>query len=118
MDTGIITAAERDALLADSPELERAPQTLDEALASYDDLQRVPAITDLSPFPSRIEVVVLSVEQIIALADGSSLSLDWEADESPVEADESPPAAPLYSTPDADDESPFAAALRKAQGKK
>lgn len=118
VDTGIPTAAERDALLAESPDLERVPQTLDEALAACEQVRRVAAISELTAFPGAIEVAVLDVEQIVVLANGAPLSLDWDADESPVEADESPPAAPLYSTPDDDAESPFAAALRKAQHKK
>jgi hypothetical protein len=112
IDTGILTAEEQAAPAEIEPP-ERVPQTLDEAIAAHDELRRVASLHDLTPFPNTIELVVLSVEELVALAGDQPLSLDWEADE----ADETlpaPPAAPFYSTPDEDDETPFAAALRKA----
>lgn len=119
VDTGMITAAERDALAAAEDGPSRLPQTLDEAIAEHAEVQRVPSLQSLTAFPSSVELVVLSLDELIVLADGAPLSLDWEADEvddSPEEP--APPAEPLYSTaPDDDEESPFAAALRKAATK-
>lgn len=114
VDTGLLTAEEQAALVAESldPDL-RPPQTLADALAEHAEVRQVAALEALQPFPAVVELAVVGVEQIIALAAGAPLALDWEADE-----EDEPPAAPpssepLYSTPD-EEESPFAAALRKA----
>ncbi len=119
VDTGMITAEERDALAAAPDAPSRLPQSPDEALAEYGDVRLVPTLEMLSPFPSAVELVVLSLDDLIARADGAPLSLGWEADEAEEIAAQAPSATvPLYpSTPDDDEESPFAAALRKASGK-
>jgi hypothetical protein len=113
VDTGIVTREEQ-AALADAPDAPaHLPQTIADVVAEHPDLQRVPDLAALTAFPPSIELVVIDLPTIVALADGAPLSLDWDADEH-----EEPPPAPtlLYSTPDDDDESPFAAALRKARG--
>ncbi|HEX6289978.1 MAG TPA: hypothetical protein VFZ66_12350 [Herpetosiphonaceae bacterium] len=120
VDTGIVTAEERDALAAAPDAPERLPQTLDEAIAEHDELRRVAALDELQPFPAAIEVAVLDVEALIALAGDRPLSLDWDEDEA---AEAEPPPAPeehFYSTPEDDEaESPLAAAFRKAnQGRR
>ncbi len=121
VDTGIIGDAERAALAAAPDAPERLPQTLTEAIAEHEDLRRVAALADLQAFASTTEVAVLNVDDVIALADGAPLSLDWDADEA-AEVEPSQPSAEeaFYSTPEAEDvESPFAAAFRKAnQGHK
>ena len=74
----------------------------------------------VSPFPTAVELAVLSVDKLIARADGAPLCLHWEeAEIEDIAEQASPSAAPLYSsTPDDDEERPFAAALRKASGKR
>lgn len=115
IDTGIITPEEQAELAAAPDAPDRLPQTLDEAIAEYPDLQRVAHLQAIQPFENAIQLVVLRLEDVIALAGDRVLSLDWEADEiEDKPAPDPPPAAPLYSTPDDDDESPFAAALRHA----
>lgn len=118
VDTGMITAEERDELAKELHPDDRLPQTLPEALEAYPDLRRVDAIEELSAFPDRIELLVLSLNQLIDMAGDMPLSLDWDADEEEDEPAPPPPSGPLYSTADdADaDESPLAAALRRAQG--
>ena len=121
VDTGIITQAERAELAAAPDAPERLPQTLAEAIAEHEDLRRVESLVNLQSFPTAIELAVLSVDDVVALADGVPLSLDWDADEA-AEVEPSLPTdeEPLYSTSEADEvESPFAAAFRKAnQGRK
>lgn len=113
VDTGLLTAEEQAEIAAAEDAPERLPQTLADALAEHAEVRQVESIAALQAFPDAVELVVLSVDDLIALADGAPLSLDWEADE-----EDDPPTpvsnnAPLYSTPD-EDESPFAAALRQA----
>lgn len=119
VDTGIITEAERDELAAAPDAPERLPQTLAEAIAEHDEVRQVAALAELQPFPATIELVVLSLDDLIALAGDMPLSLDWDEDEP---AEEAPPPSdePFYSTPeDEEAENPFAAAFRKAnQGRK
>jgi hypothetical protein len=117
VDTGTITAEERDALAALPDAPDRLPQTLDEAIAEHAELRRVSQLDQLAVFPDAVEVLVLAVDDLIALAGERPLSLDWD-EESDESADAEQPAAPpavLYSS-DPDDalESPFAAALRRA----
>jgi hypothetical protein len=96
------------------------PPTLDEVLAS---LPHVHAISSLDEQTFDADVVSLmrfSVDDIIAIAGAENLHLDWDEDE--VEEDvpeETEPPRYAYSTsdeeqPDEEDESPLAAALRKA----
>lgn len=120
VDTGIITEAERDELAAAPDAPERLPQTLAEAVAEHDEVLQVASLAQLQPFPTAIELAVLSLDDLIALAGDMPLSLDWDEDE-PIEDAPPPPVdEPLYSTPeDEEAENPFAAAFRKAnQGRK
>ncbi|HEY0603380.1 MAG TPA: hypothetical protein VGD58_10735 [Herpetosiphonaceae bacterium] len=119
VDTGIITEAERDELAAAPDAPERLPQTLAEAIAEHEEVRQVAVLAELQPFPTAIELVVLSLDDLIALAGDMPLSLDWDEDE-PIEEAPPPSDEPLYSTPeDEETENPFAAAFRKAnQGRK
>ncbi len=117
VDTGVITGAQRDALMLEPNAPERAPQTLAEAIGEYPALQRVPSLAQISAFPTMPELVVLQVEDVVALAGAQPLSLRWDEEDGDVdEADATPPTAPtpLYTSGDADEENPFAAALRNA----
>jgi hypothetical protein len=116
VDTGIITPDEQAEIANSEDAPERLPQTLDEAIAEHPDLQRVAGLGAMQPFENAIQLAVLNVDDVIALAGDRVLSLDWEADEGEDEPVPDPsPAAPLYSTPDDADESPFATALRNAK---
>lgn len=119
VDTGIITEAERGELAAAPDAPDRLPQTLAEAIAEHEEVRRVAALAELQLFPAPVELVVLSLDDLIALAGDMPLSLDWDEDE-PVEDAPSPSDEPLYSSPeDEEAENPFAAAFRKAnQGRK
>jgi len=116
VDTGTITAAERAALEAAADAPERLPQTLDEAIAEHAELRTRSSFAELRADGDGIELLVLTVPDLVALSGDRPLSLAWDEDE----IDESPPAEPepqplhVFSTPDKDSESPFAAALRKA----
>jgi hypothetical protein len=128
VDTGMPTAADIEALLAD-PETDPAlreglvppPQTLAEVLATLPELRLIASLDERSADPELINVMRFGVDDIVALAGAENLHLNWEEDE----ADDEPPAEPeperpLYSSggDDQEDESPLAAALRKAMGGK
>lgn len=119
VDTGTITLAERAELQAAQPAPERLPQTLEEAIAEHTELRTRASFGELRADHDGIELLVLGVPEIISLSGDRPLSLAWDEDE----IDEPPPAEPnsqparVYSTSDEDNESPFAAALRKAARK-
>ena len=125
VDTGIPTAAERDALMAgpDAPPI--PPPTLDEVLATLPHIRLGPSLEDLPGDPEVVGLLRFTVEDIIALAGAENLHLDWDADgeaeADPGEPEDAGPEEPprfAYSTDapgDADaEESPLAAALRRA----
>jgi len=121
VDTGVITAAERAALMREADAPEQPPQTLDEAIAQYAALQRMPSLAVLSAFPKAPELVVLGVDDVVALAGEQALSLRWDEEEDQANDAELPaapaePSAPLYMSgaDDGEQDNPFAAALRKA----
>lgn len=115
VDTGLLTADEQAEIVAAEDAPERVPQTLADALAEHPEVRRVESLAALQLFSDAVELVVLSVNDILALADGAPLSLDWDADDEEPAPAAPPSSAPLYSTAD-EEESPFAAALRKAAG--
>ncbi len=123
VDTGVLTAIERGALAASPDAPDPLPQTLEEAIAAYDNMRQVATLDALSAFPSDVELLVLGVDDIVAMADGAPLSLAWEEDglEADVVEDTLASTEPMYSTSstdDQEDESPFAAAFRKAANKR
>ncbi|MBV9791318.1 MAG: hypothetical protein JOZ51_24190, partial [Chloroflexi bacterium] len=76
---------------------------------------RIASLAEIQQFPTAIELVVLSLDDLIVLAGDMPLSLDWDEDEPIEDAPPSPSDEPLYSTPEEEDsENPFAAAFRKA----
>lgn len=113
VDTGTLSAEEQAEIAAAEDAPERLPQTLAQAIAEHSELHQVEGLPDLSSFPAAIELLVLEVEDVIALAGGQPLSLNWDEDE--VDQEVPPPPVLFYSTPDDDEDNPFAAALRKAQ---
>jgi len=114
VDTGIITSDERNQLAMEDDTLERLPQTLDEAVTAHPEVQRVTTLDELRLYGPQVELLVLSVDDLIALADGAPLTLDWEVDDEEIPDVPPPTTTPLYSTPDDEDDNPFAAAFRKA----
>ncbi len=120
VDTGVISGADRDALMLQPDAPEQPPQTLDEAIAEYPALQRVASLHELSAFPATPEVVVLKVDDVVALAGDRALSLRWDEEAEDAVNEErvaapSNPVAPLYTSGgNSDEDNPFAAAMRKA----
>ncbi len=122
VDTGIPASAEEvDALMASDRPPPRRPELLSEVTEALPVLRLIDSL-DVEPDPETIDVLRFSVDDIIAIAGAENLHLDWEADdEEPEEPAVPRPASSLYATSsdtetqaDDDDESPLAAALRKA----
>lgn len=126
VDTGIpATAEEVDALMASERPPARRPELLAEVLEAVPELRLVSSLDETGEDDGRIAVLRFGVDAIIEIAGAENLSLDWEADDEEPEEPEAPrPASSLYATsePEAgaadddagDDDSPLAAALRKA----
>jgi len=121
VDTGIITAAEVAALMASADAPINPPGTL----ADYQrDHPEVPFYAHDQYHPRLDEataVVTMAIADIVHLAGAGAdaLHLDWSDElDDPRDDDEEPPITPGYTSHDADegaqDDSPFAAALRKA----
>jgi hypothetical protein len=121
VDTGIITAAEVAALMATADAPINPPGTL----ADYQrDHPEVPFYAHDQYHPRLDEataVVTMAIADIVHLAGAGAdaLHLDWSDElDDPRDDDEEPPITPGYTSHDADegaqDDSPFAAALRKA----
>jgi hypothetical protein len=117
VNTGIpADAAAVDALMASERPPPRRPELLDEVLAA------VPALRLIDDLDSRrrdgvtIDVLRFNIDDIIAIAGAENLSLDWDADDEPLD-EEPPPPSSLYASSEADDDdddNPFAAAFKKA----
>ncbi len=99
VDTGVITGAERDILMSAPDAPEQAPQTLAEVIAAYPSLQQAASLDVLHTFPTDIELLVLSVDDVVALAQGAPLSLAWEEEERTTAAEVQPPAPATPTTP-------------------
>jgi hypothetical protein len=126
VDTGIPTAADVAELMASEDAPPVPPPTLDEVLAVLPQVRLAGSLDERDPDPEMVSLLRFSVADIIALAGAENLHLDWDEDDEALdEAVEEleEPAKPSYAytteelTPAADDEdSPLAAALRKAIG--
>lgn len=134
VDTGIPTAEERAALMASEDAPRTPPETLPDVLAALSDMRRISRLDEQSTDGSSFDLLVFSVDDIIALAGAENLALDWEADDAfDLEAYTAPPPSLVYSTDEADerdagdersastppddssaDDNPLAAALRRA----
>ncbi|HEU5011125.1 MAG TPA: hypothetical protein VFT66_01185 [Roseiflexaceae bacterium] len=97
------------------------PPTLGEVLASLPHVHAINSLDEQTFDADAVSLMHFSVDDIIAIAGAENLHLDWDEDE--IEDDVPEEAAPeppryAYSTdeaqPDEEDESPLAAALRKA----
>lgn len=118
VDTGIITPAEVALIMAEPDAPFYAPVTLDDFVRDH---PQTPIITpaEFQPYSSTTQVVRFGLDDIVALAgdDAAVLHLDWsdelEEEDEPVE----PPPSTVYHSqdePDSTDESPLAAAMRRA----
>lgn len=126
VDTGIPKTpeeAEQQAaeLGARRPEKDPPPPlpTLDEVLASAENIKLINSLDERDPDPNVICVLRFSVEQIIELAGAENLHLEWDTEDDEEFEDEEPELERhTFSSGDAaadeEEESPLAAALRKA----
>lgn len=115
VDTGIPTAEDVEQLMAGPEPPTTPPQTLAEALSALPEVRMITSIDERSAHDRAVDLLRFSVEDIIALVGAEHLALDWEAD-AEIEDSQPPPAdaGPAYSTAGDEDESPLAAALRRA----
>ncbi|HWQ11255.1 MAG TPA: hypothetical protein VNL77_00560 [Roseiflexaceae bacterium] len=98
------------------------PPTLGEVLAQLPRVRLAASPADIDPDPQVVSLLHFTVDDIIALAGAENLHLDWdeEDEEEPAETGEEAEESGgyAYSTggaeEESDDESPLAAALRKA----
>lgn len=118
VDTGIPTGADVATLMAGPEPPPTPPPTLDEVLATQPEIYPVTAIAACRQDDALVDLLRFRVEDIIALVGAENLALDWEADEEIEDIPPPPPErGPIYSTEetsDETDESPLAAALRRA----
>jgi hypothetical protein len=121
VDTGIITAAEVAVLMTSADAPVHPPGTLAEYQRDHPEVPFYAHDRYQPRLDEATAVVTMSIADVVHLAGAAAdtLHLDWsdELDE-PRDEDEEPAVAPGYTSHDADDgvqdESPFAAALRKA----
>ena len=111
VDTGIPTSAAVAELMRSADAPYSPPLTLDNVFSEGARVKLVHSLDQIQPSDDQISVLRFSVDDIIALAGGRPLHLDWAADD-----DDEPPPAPPPSIHtignDADDDendSPFAA---------
>jgi hypothetical protein len=128
VDTGIPTADDVADLMAleDAPPV--PPPTLEEVLAILPRVHLAASLDARDPDPEIVNLLRFSVEDIVALAGGENLHLNWDEEElDEQEAAEQPeqPAGPAYAytteepPAEEEDDNPLAAALRRAmQGKR
>ena len=81
VDTGTISSAERALLAATKEAPERLPQTLDEAIAEHAELRPRSSFDELRADGDGVELLVLTVSDIVVLSGDRPLSLAWDEDE-------------------------------------
>lgn len=118
VDTGIpADSAAADALMASDHPPPRRPEPLAEVLAALPQLHQIDDLSLRSAADDQVNLMLFSVDDIIALAGAENLALDWEEDDLFDEEVDPPPSASLFASSgddDDDDDNPLAAALRKA----
>ncbi len=120
VDTGIPTAEQIPAIMAEPDAPPYPPPTLDEVLANLPQVRLAADLTERPSDPDLISLLRFSVEDIVALAGAENLHLDWDEEEEPEEeeepAEEESPYA--YSTevqaPDEEEEGSLGAAFKQA----
>ena len=121
VDTGIITPEERNELMASADVPIHPPGTIAEYQRDHPELPFHPHTAYRPHMDEPTAVVTFAIADIVSMAgaDAATLHLDWSDElEDPSDVDHEPPPETTYSSHDdaaeADAESPFAAALRKA----
>jgi hypothetical protein len=124
VDTGIPTAEEVAALMADPEAPPMPPPTVDEVLAALPQLRPIASLDERSSDPQVVDLLRFGVDDIIALAGAENLHLNWDAEDAEDTEDAGPseeePAPPRYAystdeTPaEEDDGGALGAALRRA----
>jgi hypothetical protein len=120
VNTGIPTAEEVAELMADPEAPEVPPQTLPEALDALQDTRLLNDLTERSHDGVTLDVLLFSVDDIIALAGEENLALDWSDEQE--EIDEQAPrpvTTTVYSSEEeegepTEEEGSLAEALRRA----
>jgi hypothetical protein len=119
VDTGIpADTAAADALMMSERPPPRRPEPLAEVLAALPQLRLISDLNARSEADDQVNLLLFSVEDIIALVGAEHLALNWEEDDMFDDSElEPPPPASLFASSgddDDDDDNPLAAALRKA----
>jgi hypothetical protein len=124
VDTGIPTAEEVAALMAEPDAPLTPPPTLDEVLALLPQVRKIDSLDERDPDPQVVNLLRFGVEDIVALAGAENLHLDWDEedeaeDQAEEVAEEADKARHAYTTDEAtveedDDGGALGAALRRA----
>jgi hypothetical protein len=118
VDTGIpADTAAADALMMSEHPPPRRPEPLAEVLAALPQLRLIGDLNARSEADDQVNLLLFSVDDIIALVGAEHLALNWEEDDMFDDSElEPPPPASLFASSgdDDDDDNPLAAALRKA----
>ncbi len=119
VDTGIpADSAAADALMMSEHPPPRRPEPLAEVLAALPQLRLIGDLNARSEADDQVNLLLFSVDDIIALVGAEHLALNWEEDDIFDDSElEPPPPASLFASSgddDDDDDNPLAAALRKA----
>jgi hypothetical protein len=107
VDTGMPTATDVAALMAEPDAPPEPPPTLEQILATLPHVRQITTLDDLDPSADVVNLLRFSVEDIIAMVGEENLHLDWDEEEvedvEEVEPAEEPPAPRFaYSTEQAD----------------
>lgn len=121
VDTGIPTAEQIPAIMAEPDAPPFPPPTLDEVLANLPQVRLAASLAERPADPELISLLRFSVEDIVAIAGAENLHLDWDEEEEPEEEDEAPAEEDspyAYSTeeqqPEEEEEGSLGAAFKQA----
>jgi hypothetical protein len=103
VDTGMPTADDVTALMAEPDAPPEPPPTLEQILATLPHVRRIHALDDLDPSADVVNLLRFSVDDIIAMAGAENLHLDWDEEEleeaeEAEQAEEPPTPRFAYST--------------------
>jgi hypothetical protein len=120
VDTGIPTEEDIRALMAGPDAPEHPPLTVEQALALRPGVYLAASAAEVRPEPDLTNLLRFTVQDVIDLAGAENLHLNWAADEA--EEPEVVESAPVVEATEPEqpaeageeEESPFAAAMRKA----
>jgi hypothetical protein len=125
VDTGIPTAEQIPALMAEPDAPPAPPPTLDEVLALLPQIRAIDSLDQRDPDPQIVNLLRFTVEDIVTLAGAENLHLDWDEEDEEDEAaaaeteEESDKSRYTYTTNEVaaeeeDDCGALGAALRRA----